>query len=96
MKEGSRQESSWLGSVPLYAGLLIGTVVSRLGVLDPVFRAVGGWLGFGDRVPSGGNHSDRPPPAAADSVTHPSRVGSVPDDLRAPAMPGGHKSARSR
>jgi hypothetical protein len=96
MKEESRQGSSWLGSIPIYAGLLTGIMISRLGVLDPVFHAVGGWLGYGDRSPNGGNQPDRPLPGAADLVTHPGRVGGFPEELQAPRTPGGQKSNRVR
>lgn len=96
MKEESQQGSSWLGSIPIYAGLLTGILISRLGVLDPVFRTVGEWLGFGDRSASGGNQSDRPPPAAAGPVTHPGRVGGFPEELQAPRTPEGQKSNRVR
>jgi hypothetical protein len=96
MRQGEQRVPSWLGSVPLYAGLLTGMVLSRLGVLDPVAHAVGRWLGFGDRAPHSGGIPDRPPTAAADPATHPSPSGGVPDDVRAPATPGGHKSARVR
>lgn len=95
MKEESQQGSSWLGSIPIYAGLLAGILISRLGVLDPVFHAVGKWLGGGDPSPGGGNQTDQSPPAAG-PVTHPGHVGGFPEELQVPRTPEGQKSNRVR
>jgi hypothetical protein len=96
MKEESQQGSSWLGSIPIYAGLLTGILISRLGVLDPVFHAVGKWLGGGDPSSGGGKQADQPPPAAAGPLTPPGRVGGFPEELQAPRTPEGQKSNRVR
>ncbi len=96
MDKGEQRGPSWIGSVPRYAGILTAMVLARLGVFDPVVHAVGGWLGFGDRAAGGGGHTDRPSTSAADTAPRPGHFGVVPDDMRVPATPGGHKSTRAR